>query len=129
MHADFRHRENICKLEMTFALVVLIEMIVLKHAICPNNIENERLKILSGKLFNHFLKPLYTGNPSKPNFLSGLDKVGLEGFSCICLGGVVLTKYLNRQTNGQVDPYICGVKLFLLLYKLVCISPKHFTSQ
>ena len=45
MQADFPRRENI-QLEMTFAMVVLIEMIVLKHVVCPNNIDIERFKIL-----------------------------------------------------------------------------------
>jgi len=58
---------------MTFAIVVLIEMIVLKHVICPNTSSMKGWRYYSGKLFNHFLKPLYTGNPSKPNFLSCPD--------------------------------------------------------
>ena len=54
MHEDFQSHENIWQFELRFAIVVLIEMIVLKHVICPNNIENERLKVL----FRKFIQPI-----------------------------------------------------------------------
>jgi len=57
MHADFRRRENICQFEKA-AMVVLIEMIVFKHVICPNTPNMKDGRHYSEKSFNHFLNPL-----------------------------------------------------------------------
>jgi len=57
MHADFRRRENKGQFEKA-AMVVLIEMIVLKHVICPNTPTMKDGRYYSEKSFNHFLKPL-----------------------------------------------------------------------